>query len=181
MLSKLLQSWLCRMAGCRHVTVRWKFGKVVDAVPSKKPSRTHIIQSKRKRYYDVSFQIPYGSQFPGYYDVSFQIPYGSQFPVSVDFKDNKGNPAKVDGAPAWATDNPAILTLEPAADGLSCVVKSTGVVGTATVQMTADADLGAGTKALLGTLEVEVTAREATSVALTPGEVTDIPDPAPTA
>lgn len=163
MLTKLLSYWLHRLTGCRCVTVRWKFGKITNVTPSKKPSRTLIIQSKRKRYYDVSFQIPYASQFP----------------IAVELLDDKKKPAKVDGVPVWATDNPAILTLEPAADGLSCVVKSTGVLGTATVQFAADADLGAGTKDIIGTLEVEVTARGATTVVLTPGPVTDIPDAPP--
>lgn len=163
MLTKLLYYWACRLAGCRCVSVRWKFGKVVEATPSKKPSRTLIIRPKRKRSYDVSFSIAYGKQFP----------------ISVEFKDDKGKPAPVDGVPQWATDNPAILTLEPAADGLSCNVKSTGVLGTATVQMTADADTGSGIKAIIGTLEVEVHGREASQVVLTPGDVTDIPDAPP--
>lgn len=164
MITRLLSYWLHRLTGCRCVTVRWKFGKITNVVPNgKKPPRQLIIQSKRRR-------VP---------NVSFPIPYSSQFPIEVELLDDKGKPAKVDGVPVWATDNPAILTVVPAPDGMSCNVQSTGVLGTATVQFSADADLGAGVKEIIGTLEVEVTARGATTVVLKPGAVTDIPDAPP--
>lgn len=104
-----------------------------------------------------------------------QLTVTQQVPVGVEFKDAKGNPAKVDGVPAWATDNSDVLALEPAADGLSCNVKAAGVIGTAKVQVSADADLGAGVELVIGTLEIEVVAGKAATVVLTPGTVSEQP------
>lgn len=98
-----------------------------------------------------------------------------EFPLSVAFKDRLGNPAPVDEPPTWQTDNPAVLGLTPAPDGMSCLVRATGMVGTAAVQMTADADLGDGTKPIIGTFDVTVTAGEAVTVELADGPATEQP------
>jgi hypothetical protein len=86
------------------------------------------------------------------------------------FKDSKGNPAKVDGVPEWATDSPEVLSLEPAADGMTCKVTALGLITSADVparvQVTADADLGAGVKPIIGVLEFDVTPGEAVTVQL---------------
>jgi hypothetical protein len=65
-------------------------------------------------------------------------------PVSVDFVDRAGNPAKVDGAPVWASSDEALFTVVAAADGLTSVVTATGKLGDGVLTVTADADLGAG-------------------------------------
>jgi hypothetical protein len=95
--------------------------------------------------------------------------------VSVTITDRRGNPAPVDGVPVWATDNSDLVTLEPAADGLSCKVTTGTMAGTATVQMTADADLGSGSVPLIGTLELVITTPPATVVTLTPSAPADVP------
>lgn len=92
-----------------------------------------------------------------------------QLPVSVKLVDRKGQPAKADGVPEWLTDNSDILALEPSADGLSCVVKAVGIVGTANVTVNADGKSGPDVFAIVGTLEVEVTQADAVSVELTAG------------
>lgn len=96
-----------------------------------------------------------------------------QFSVSIAPVNAKGKPAKVDGPPVWLTDNTDVLALTPSADGLSCDVVAIGIPGAATIQVSADADLGAGSVLLTGTLEVEVTSAPATNIVLTPGPVTD--------
>jgi len=95
----------------------------------------------------------------------------SQFvSVSAAFTDSRGNPAPVEeGSATWRVDNPNVLALEPAADGLSCKVSAVGPLGTAKVSLTADADLGAGVATIVGVLDVEVTAGRATVVSLSPG------------
>ena len=98
--------------------------------------------------------------------------------------DARGNPAKVDGAPVWsvAGANPDILELPAAADGLSCVVLTKGPLGTAQVVVAADADLGAGTKAIQGVLDIEVQASEAVALgvnAAVPEELDLTPAPVP--
>lgn len=49
----------------------------------------------------------------------------------------------------------------PATDGLSAEVAAVGPLGTAKVSVTADADLGSGTKAIFGELDITVTQGEA--------------------
>lgn len=98
-----------------------------------------------------------------------------QVAVSIAPLDKHGAPAVVDGAPVWTTDNSDVLTIEAATDGLSATVKAAGPIGTATVTVTVDADLGAGVRPLIGTLDVEVTAGEATSISITAGQPTEQP------
>lgn len=52
-------------------------------------------------------------------------------------------PAKVDGAPVWATSDATVISVTPAADGMSAVI-DTVAPGTARVTVSADADLGSG-------------------------------------
>lgn len=71
--------------------------------------------------------------------------------------DKPGNPAPIDGVPIWASSDETIVTVEPAADGLSAVVKAVGPLGTAKVSVTGDADLSGEVKPIFGTLDVEIT------------------------
>lgn len=97
-------------------------------------------------------------------------------------KDKKGNPAKLTD-PVWTTDNSDVVTLEQTADGMSCRVSATGQLGTAKVQFSADGDVGPGVAGVIGTIDFEVVAGNATTVELTAGPATEIPDapPAPPA
>ncbi len=89
--------------------------------------------------------------------------------LTVAFKDKKGNPATVDGAPIWGVDNPNVLAITPAADGLSCDVSAVGPLGTALVSVQADADLGEGVVPIAGSLEVMITSGAAETVEITAG------------
>lgn len=80
-----------------------------------------------------------------------------------------GNPAPVDGAPQWATADATIATVEPAADGLTCTVRSGDVAGTTTVTVTADADLGDGTQTLSEVVNVIVVQAQASTLGVTAG------------
>lgn len=90
--------------------------------------------------------------------------------LSVAITDKKGNPAPVEGTPTWGVDNPNLLAITPAADGLSAVVSAVGPLGTALVSLQADADLGEGVTPIVGTLEVEIGAGSATVIEIQPGE-----------
>jgi hypothetical protein len=107
--------------------------------------------------------------------VAFQLTDSQDVVVTPKFTSKKGNPARVDGVPEWLVDNSELLALTPAADGLSCSVSAVGPLGTATVTMKADADLGSGVVDVLGTLEIEVTGGGATTVSLEPGTPTEQP------
>jgi hypothetical protein len=112
--------------------------------------------------------------------MAFALSESQQVTLSVKFKTKKGHDAKVDGVPEWLTDNTEVLALTPAPDGLSCLVAAVGPLGTATVSVKGDADLGVGVKPIVGLLEVEVTAGDAATVTLTPGEPSEQAEAPPT-
>lgn len=61
-------------------------------------------------------------------------------------------PAMVDGVPVWASSDPTVLAVTPAADGMSAVV-DTVTPGTARISISADADLGSGVVPITGASE----------------------------
>jgi hypothetical protein len=88
-------------------------------------------------------------------------------------QDRAGNPASVDGVPTWESSDTSVITVSPTEDGLTADVVTTGTLGTATVTVTADADLGEGVTSLTGTLEVEVIASQAADLNVSVGTPTE--------
>jgi hypothetical protein len=72
--------------------------------------------------------------------------------VQLTITDSRGRPAAVDGVPVWASSDPTVLAVTPAADGMSAAV-DTVAPGTARVTVTADADLGSGVQTITGVSE----------------------------
>ena len=82
---------------------------------------------------------------------------------------SKGNPAPVDGVPQWASTNPSIATVTPAADGLSAEVVAVGL-GTTQINCVADADMDEGeVRELTAVLDVEIKASEAVTMGIAAG------------
>ncbi len=79
-----------------------------------------------------------------------------------------GKPAKVDGVPVWATSDETVITVEPAADGMSATVSGV-TAGDARVVVTADADLGAGVSTISGALDFTIEAGALPTITLTAG------------
>jgi len=102
-----------------------------------------------------------------------EIAIGKQFTVTPAFKDDEGNIAPVDGVPEWKNDNESVLLMEVAEDGLSAIVASAFGAGSGQISCAADADLGQGTRPIVGTLLVNVLPKEATVVEMNPGPVED--------
>lgn len=100
----------------------------------------------------------------------FQLQDIQQVDLSVVFSDAAGNPAGVEGAPVWSSSDDAVLTVTAGSDGLTANAAAVGPLGTAQVQLTADADLGEGVVQITGTLDVEVIASQAATATITPGE-----------
>lgn len=105
----------------------------------------------------------------------FSMSSTQQVNVTAGFRDKRGNPAAVDGVPAWMVDNSEILALEPSADGFSCLIRAVGPLGDGLVTLTADADVGEGTTPVVGTLQVTITAGAATVITLQPGTAEEQP------
>lgn len=76
--------------------------------------------------------------------------------ASLSFVDSYGNPARVDGAPTWQVSPEGVVEMLVSEDGLSAEFQATGSIASTQIEVTADADLGEGTRTLtvLGTLEV---------------------------
>lgn len=87
--------------------------------------------------------------------------------------DKKGQPAPVDGVPVWASSDETIITVTPSTDGMSAVVAAVGPLGAAKVSVTADADLGPGTSAIFGSLDVTITQGQAVGFTITLGPATE--------
>jgi hypothetical protein len=98
-----------------------------------------------------------------------------QAKYTVSFVDQRGNPAPVEGIPIWAAQDAAILTLEADADGMGCLVKAVGLVGTSQVSVQADADLGEGTVLVVATDSVQVVAAMAVGASMSAGTPEDQP------
>lgn len=98
--------------------------------------------------------------------------------VTLAIMDSSGRPALVDGVPVWASSDETVLTVAPAADGMSAAV-DTVAAGIARISVSADADLGAGVVALTGVSEdVNVTtgtAHQASTMTLSLGAPADKP------
>lgn len=95
-----------------------------------------------------------------------------QLIASFVVSDARGNPARIDGVPQWASSNTDVATVTPSGDGLSAVIRALQA-GTASISVTVDADLGAGVRPLIGTGDIEVQAGVAEVIRLVFGQATD--------
>ncbi|MFO1351898.1 MAG: hypothetical protein U1F68_14990 [Gammaproteobacteria bacterium] len=90
--------------------------------------------------------------------------------AAISYQDARGNAARVDGVPAWATDRADLVALTPSEDGLSCEIAAVGALGTAQITVTADADLGEGVRTLTALGSIEVIGGEAVAGVISFGE-----------
>ncbi len=86
--------------------------------------------------------------------------------ISLAIKDKFGNAAQVDGKPAWALTDESLASLAVSEDGLSADLEPKGPIGSFSVQVSCDADLGEGVKEIIGSLPVDLSAGDAEVVEL---------------
>jgi len=110
---------------------------------------------------------------------TFTLLLDQQLPLTVEFTSASGAIAKVGNIPFWTTSDPAVLTVVAAADGMSAVATVTGIVGVATLSVSANADTSGGINVITGTLDVTVATalEQATTVTIIPGIPTTKPAP----
>lgn len=92
--------------------------------------------------------------------------------LSIQPVDSVGNPAPVEGI-VWSVSDATLLTVTPAADGLSAVCEAVGPLGTAQVNVSADADMGSGVVTITGVLDIQIVAGQATSINIGSGAPED--------
>jgi len=96
------------------------------------------------------------------------LPNDHKVTASIQPVDAKGNPASIDGLAAWSSSNTTIVTVtNVSTDSLSADVVPGTALGTAQVNVTADADLGSGTQTINGVLDVQVVAGQAVGFTIT--------------
>jgi hypothetical protein len=99
----------------------------------------------------------------------YTLPVDHLVKMQVAYTDAAGNPAKVDGAVAWATSDTAIATVQAdQGDSTICTVTPAGKAGQVQVTATADADLGQGVRQLITTADIDVVAGEAVAGSMQP-------------
>ena len=96
------------------------------------------------------------------------LPNDHKVTASIQPVDAKGNPATIDGLAAWSSSSTAIVTVtNVSADSLSADVVPGTALGTAQINVTADADLGSGVQTINGVLDVQVVAGQAVGFTIT--------------
>lgn len=122
----------------------------------------------------IRFRVAAGDLIVEGVDMLVTLKDSEKVNASIVITDAKGNPARIDGKPVWAAGEEALLTVQPADDGMSASIAAVGPLGISQVTVTADADLGDGEKTLTGILDIEVVGGEATNV----GFATGVPEEA---
>jgi hypothetical protein len=107
--------------------------------------------------------------------MAYTLPIDKFIEVQIAYVDSHGNPAVIDGSVSWASSNPAALavTVDPN-DSTQATVTPQGALSSAQVVATADADLGAGIRQIITTLDITLVAGEAVA-----GTISVVGDPQP--
>jgi len=79
----------------------------------------------------------------------------------------------------WSASDPTILTVAPAADGMSAVVSAVGKLGVVEVNVTAEGDSTPGANTIVGTVHVQVVGGKAVSLHFAVGTATEVPPTPP--
>lgn len=109
-----------------------------------------------------------------------RIKDSQQFTITLTPEDAKGNPSVIDPTKTTFTmDNPALATLTPGADGLSCLVAGAGI-GSGQIQYSVQ-DAAVTTDVVTGTLSLEVVGGDTAQVVANTSAPVDQPPVAPSA
>jgi hypothetical protein len=95
-----------------------------------------------------------------------------QIPVSIAVTDERGNPGTVIAPPVWAVSDPALLSVTPAADGMSAVLAAKGPLGSGQVTVKGDGGPAAGDDPFTSVADVAVVGSRATAVVFSTGTAT---------
>jgi len=117
-----------------------------------------------------SITTPCGVKITGDSPMALVLKDNQSVTYTIGGKDSAGNPAGITGPVTWALSDSTVLSVTPAADGMSAVVAALGPLSTAAgVQLTVT-DTGDG--GLTGSDNITVVASSPTSLSLTPGAPT---------
>jgi hypothetical protein len=113
--------------------------------------------------------------------MAYTLPADKQVEVKVSYVDANGNPAVVDGDVAWSSSDTNIASvLADKDDSAHAIVIPQDEIGQVQIIATADADLGAGVRQLITTMDVTVVGGEAVAGTIEPvGAPAELPHPEP--
>ena len=101
--------------------------------------------------------------------MAYTLPADKVVDVRVSYQDANGNPAVVDGPVQWESSNTAIATPQADASDSQLARISPGTqIGNCQISCTADADLGAGIRQLITTMDITVVGGEAVAGSIEP-------------
>src|SRR5258708_5761655 len=100
------------------------------------------LASERKPQLQLSATFECGATIRGDF-TAMQLLDNQKITLKINPEDAAGQSAKVDGKPTWVSNDGSIATVTPSDDGLSAVVVAQAL-GTTTIVVSADADLGQG-------------------------------------
>ena len=95
------------------------------------------------------------------------------FRLRLNPLDALGNPTTVDGPATFTADPAELVSLEPALDGLSVLLTSTGKVGHVKVAAKADGDKTSAVREIIGEYDWEYVSGDAVTLTLTAEEEPD--------
>lgn len=99
-------------------------------------------------------------------NMAVQLPIGNHVPLSVAFTDSAGDAAPKPGAVTWTATDPSIATLTPgASDDTTCDIAA-AKIGVTTISATSGS--------ITATIEIDVTAGNASQATITAGSVAPI-------
>lgn len=110
--------------------------------------------------------------------LTFQITTEQKIKVALEPKTAAGNPAPVDGAPAWSVIS-GDATVEPAEDGLSAYLISSDTPSTSEIRVSADADIGEGIETIEDVIILQTVSAKATKLGLMSVGVPELKNPPP--
>lgn len=109
--------------------------------------------------------------------MGFKLSATQQVPLSVKPVDKKGNPATLDGPGEWFVDNTDMVTIDSvSADGLSCMLKAVGPLGSGTITFKGDGKAGPEVFDIVGTFDYEIGAGDAVTVKIEAGTPVEQPE-----
>jgi hypothetical protein len=80
---------------------------------------------------------------------------GLIFSATIKFLKPDGTEGETDGIPTWSTSRPDLIEITPSEDGYSAKIRSLGAIGTASIVVGADADLGEGVQEIIITDQIQ--------------------------
>lgn len=101
--------------------------------------------------------------------MAYKLPNDKTIVVKVAYVDSRGNPAQVDGPVQWESSDDTVVTVTAdVGDPMQARVLPVGPIGSVQISVTADADLGEGTREIITTSDLDIVAGEAVTGTISP-------------